>query len=248
MWPRDSRSAAGMTPESGQKVMNGPLQIDVITIFPQMLAGFLGESMLKRAVRMGKADIRMVNLRDYTTDAHRTTDDRPYGGGPGMIMKPEPIFSAVEAVRGEKARVILMTPQGRRFDQAMARELSRESHLVFICGHYEGVDERVRAALVDDEISIGDYVLTNGALPAAVVIDAVVRLLPGVLGAEGAAEQDSFEGGLLEHEQYTRPAEFRGMRVPDVLVSGDHAEIARWREARAQERTLERRPDLKKNK
>jgi tRNA (guanine37-N1)-methyltransferase len=227
--------------------MSDPLQIDVVTIFPQMLGGFLGESMLKRAVRMGKVDIRTVNLRDYTTDVHRTTDDRPYGGGPGMVMKPEPIFAAVEAVRSEESRVILMTPQGRRFDQALARDLSREKHLIFICGHYEGVDERVRMALVDDEISIGDYVLTNGALPAAVVIDAVVRLRPGVLGAEGAAEQESFEGGLLEHEQYTRPAEFRGMRVPDVLVSGDHAEIARWRAMRARERTLERRPDLEKN-
>lgn len=228
--------------------MKGPLRIDVITIFPQMLTGFLGESMIKRAVQMGKVAIRTINLRDFAHDAHKTTDDRPYGGGPGMVMKPEPIFEAVESVQTPQSRVILMTPQGRRFDQKFARELSGEEHLVFICGHYEGVDERVRLALVDDEISIGDYVLTNGVLPAAVVIDAVVRLLPGVLGAEDGAAQESFESGWLEYEQYTRPAEYRGMRVPDVLLSGDHAAIAKWRAQRAEERTRQRRPDLLKNK
>lgn len=228
--------------------MSKPLKIDVITIFPQMLDGFLGESMLKRASRMERVVFRTVNLRDFTTDVHRTTDDRPYGGGPGMIMKPEPIFKAVESVATGETRVILMSPQGRRFDQALAKELSGEKHLVFVCGHYEGVDERVREALVDDEISIGDYILTNGVLPAAVVIDAVVRLLPGVLGAEGATEQESFSDGMLEHEQYTRPVEFRGMRVPEVLMSGNHAEIARWREERKKERTRQRRPDLVKNR
>lgn len=228
--------------------MSDPLRIDVITIFPQMLNGFLGESMIRRAVKMGKVVLRTINLRDFAHDAHRTTDDRPYGGGPGMIMKPEPIFEAVEAVRSPESRVILMTPQGRRFNQEIARELSREKHLVFICGHYEGVDERVRLALVDDEISIGDYVLTNGVLPAAVVIDAVVRLLPGVLGAENGAFEESFEGGWLEYEQYTRPAEYRGLRVPEVLLSGDHEAIARWRVERARERTRQRRPDLLEKK
>ena len=173
--------------------MGEPLKIDVITIFPRMLDGFLGESMLKRAAKAGLVEFRVINLRDFTEDVHRTTDDRPYGGGPGMIMKPEPIFKAVESVRGEKARVILMTPQGRRFDQKLAEELSGERHLIFVCGHYEGVDERVRQALVTDEISIGDYILTNGALAATVVIDAVVRLIPGVLGAgEGATDEESF--------------------------------------------------------
>lgn len=224
--------------------MEGVLQIDVITIFPGMLEGFLGESMLKRAARAGAVRFRLVNLRDFATDKHRTTDDRPYGGGPGMVMKPGPLFAAVESVRSPSARVILMTPQGRRFTQAVARELAGETHLVFVCGHYEGVDERVRAALANDEISIGDYVLTNGVLPAAVVIDAVVRLRPGVLGGEGAAEEESFSAGLLEYPQYTRPPEFRGMRVPDVLLSGDHATIRDWRSEQARQRTAARRPDL----
>ena len=224
--------------------MDGPLRIDIITIFPQMLNGFLGESMIKRAVQMGRVVIRAINLRDFALDPHKTTDDRPYGGGPGMVMKPEPIFEAVESVQTPESRVLLMTPQGQRFDQKMARELSGEKHLIFICGHYEGVDERVREALVDDEISIGDYVLTNGVLPAAVVVDAVVRLLPGVLGAEDGADNESFEKGWLEYEQYTRPAEYRGMRVPDVLLSGNHEAIAKWRRERAKERTRQRRPDL----
>jgi len=227
-----------------RSAVGDPLRIDVITIFPRMLDGFLGESMLKRAANAGKVQFRCVNLRDFTSDVHRTTDDRPYGGGPGMIMKPEPIFEAVESVNDAESRVILMTPQGRPFTQKAAEELSREKHLVFVCGHYEGVDERVRQALVTDEISIGDYVLTNGVLPAAVVIDAVVRLLPGVLGGEGATEDESFTSGRLEYEQYTRPAEYRGMKVPDILVSGNHEEIARWRAKRAAERTRERRPDL----
>ena len=224
--------------------MGASLKIDVLTIFPGMLDGFLGESMLKRAARSGAVEFRVVNLRDFTTDVHRTTDDRPYGGGPGMVMKPEPIFAAVESLQPEGARVILMTPQGRRFDQALARELAGESHLIFICGHYEGVDERVRQALATDEISIGDYVLTNGAVAAAVVVDAVVRLRPGVLGGEGATEEESFSAGWLEYPQYTRPPEFRGLHVPEVLVSGDHGEIRRWRHEQALRRTRERRPDL----
>lgn len=224
--------------------MSEPLKIDVVTIFPGMLEGFLGESMLKRAARAGRVRFRTINLRDFTTDPHRTTDDRPYGGGPGMVMKPEPIFEAVESVQTPEARVILMTPQGRAFNQACAAELAKETHLIFLCGHYEGVDERVREGLVHDEISIGDYVLTNGVLPAAVVIDAVCRLVPGVLGDETSAEQESFSSGLLEYPQYTRPPEYRGRKVPDILLSGNHEEIARWRREESLKRTINRRPDL----
>jgi len=224
--------------------MDSPLAIDVITIFPGMLDGFLGESMVKRASGLGAVTIQTVDLRDFTADRHRTTDDRPFGGGPGMVMKPEPLAAAVESVAEPGTRVILMTPQGRRFEQSVARELAAEKHLVFVCGHYEGVDERVREVLVTDEISIGDYVLTNGVVAAAVVIDSVVRLLPGVLGGEGAVEDDSFSSGLLEYPQYTRPAEFRGRRVPEVLVSGDHEAVARWRREQAEQRTRQRRPDL----
>ncbi len=188
--------------------------------------------------------IRIHNVRDFTHDKHRVVDDRPYGGGPGMLLKPEPIFEAVESVRRDDSRVVLMTPQGRRFDQAAARRLAGQRHLVVICGHYEGVDERVREALVDEEISIGDYVLTNGALAAAVVVDAVTRLLPGVLGDDQSAAEDSFASGQLEYPQYTRPPEFRGMKVPAVLVTGNHAAIARWQEEQARQRTRQRRPDL----
>jgi tRNA (guanine37-N1)-methyltransferase len=222
-----------------------PITVDVITIFPDMLRGFLDESMLKLAAERGAVRVRLINLRNFTHDAHRTTDDRPYGGGPGMVMKPEPLFEAVEAVRTPRARVVLMSPQGRPFSQAVARELARERHLVFVCGHYEGVDERVREGLVTDEISIGDYILTNGVLAAAVVLDAVTRLLPGVLGGgQEATEDESFSRGLLEYPHYTRPPEFRGMKVPEVLRSGDHAAIERWRREKAELRTRSRRPDL----
>ena len=221
-----------------------PLAVDVITIFPGMLQGFLGESILKRAVEKQAVTVRLVDLRRFTEDAHRSTDDRPYGGGPGMVMRPEPLFRAVESVATPGARVVLMTPQGRRFDQALAREFAHEQHLVFVCGHYEGVDERVRSSLVTDEVSIGDYVLTNGALASAVVIDAVVRLVPGVLGGEGSTDEESFNGDLLEYPQYTRPACYRGMQVPDVLSSGNHTKIAEWRRTQARERTRIRRPDL----
>jgi tRNA (guanine37-N1)-methyltransferase len=220
------------------------MRIDVITIFPGMLDGFLRESMLKRAVALGKVQINTVDLREFTGDRHRTTDDRPYGGGPGMVMKPEPLFAAVESVRTDGCRVVLMTPQGRQFRQQVAVELSAAEHLVFVCGHYEGVDERVRQMLVTDEISIGDYILTNGVLPAAVVVDAVVRLLPGVLGGEGATEDESFSDGLLEYPQYTRPPEFRGMKVPDVLLSGNHQAVDMWRREQSEARTRQRRPDL----
>lgn len=226
--------------------MEGGLQVDVVTIFPRMIEGFLGESMLKRAARAGAVSFRVLDLRDFTHDRHRTTDDRPYGGGPGMVMKPEPFFEAVESVRTPDARVILMTPQGRPFSQPLARELAAERHLIFLAGHYEGVDERVRIGLATDELSIGDYVLTNGVLPAAVVIDCVVRLRPGVLGNERGAAEESFSEGLLEYPQYTRPPEFRGLCVPEVLLSGDHETIRRWRREQALERTARRRPDLLK--
>ncbi len=226
--------------------MPEPLRIDVITIFPAMLGGFLGESMLKRAAAMDAVRFQIVNLRDFSTDRHHTVDDRPYGGGPGMIMKAEPLFKAVESLRTPAARVILLTPQGRCFDQVMAREMTRASHLIFVCGHYEGIDERVSQALVTDEISIGDYILTNGTLAATVVIDAVVRLLPNVLGGEGATVEESFDHNRLEYPQYTRPEVFHDMQVPEVLLSGDHAAIRHWRNEQAHRRTLERRPDLMK--
>jgi tRNA (guanine37-N1)-methyltransferase len=209
-----------------------------------MFEGPLDESILKRARESGRVQIRVHNLREFTHDKHHVVDDRPYGGGPGMLMKPEPIFEAVEQLRRADSCVVLMTPQGAPFTQPRAQEFAKKPHLIVICGHYEGVDERVREALVDEEVSIGDYVLTNGALAAAVVVDAVVRLLPGVLGDELSAGDDSFATGLLEGPQYTRPAEFRGMRVPDVLLSGDHAAVAKWRADQARQRTKERRPDL----
>ena len=220
------------------------MQIDVITLFPEMLAGFLGQSMMKRAAKAGHVTFNGINLRDFAEDKHRTTDERPFGGGPGMVMKPEPIFKAVESVRTENSRVILMCPQGKPFTQQRAQELSTQQHLIFVCGHYEGIDERIRETLIDEEISIGDYVLTNGVLPAAVVIDAVVRLIPGVLGGEGAAEQESFSEPLLEYPQYTRPPEFRGMKVPEELLTGNPAAIAAWRRRQSEKRTAERRPDL----
>ncbi|MBN2162526.1 MAG: tRNA (guanosine(37)-N1)-methyltransferase TrmD [Pontiellaceae bacterium] len=228
--------------------MNDVLKIDVVTLFPQMLDGFLQESMMRRASKAGLVEFNTVNPRDFTTDKHNTADDRPFGGGPGMIMKPEPLFAAIESVLTAESHVILLTPGGKTFCQADARRLADEQcHLIFVCGHYEGIDDRVREALVDEEISIGDYVLTNGVLAANVVIDAVVRLRPGVLGGgEVATEDESFSSGLLEYPQYTRPPEFRGMKVPEILFSGDHAKIAEWRHQKALERTEERRSDLLK--
>ncbi|MDF7801235.1 tRNA (guanosine(37)-N1)-methyltransferase TrmD [Pontiellaceae bacterium B1224] len=226
--------------------MSDVLKVDVITLFPGMLTGFLEESMMKRASNAGLVEFNVVNPRDFTTDKHNTTDDRPFGGGPGMVMKCEPLFAAIESVRTPVSRVILMTPSGKTFKQADAQRLSNDwNHLVFVCGHYEGIDERVREALIDEEISIGDYVLTNGVLSASVVIDAVVRLRPGVLGGgEVATEDESFSSGLLEFPQYTRPPEFRGMNVPEILFSGDHGKIAAWRHEQALKRTKERRSDL----
>ncbi len=207
--------------------------------------------MMKRAQENGALDLRIHNLRDWTRDKHHVVDDAPFGGGQGMVMKPEPIFSAVEDLQNQTSKikhptskVILMSPAGRRFDQEMARQLSQETHLIIICGHYEGVDHRVVEHLVDEEISIGDYVLTNGAIAAVVFVDAIVRLIPGVLGDEQSAVDDSFREGALEAPQYTRPAEFRGWKVPEVLLSGNHAAIAAWRKEQAQERTRENRPDL----
>ena len=220
------------------------MKIDVLTLFPAMFAGPLDESIIKRAREAGRLDLAIHNLRDYAHDRHKTVDDRPFGGGPGMLLKPEPIFEAVESLAREGTRVILLSPAGRQFNQAMAQELSLVEHLLFVSGHYEGFDERVRQKLAHDELSIGDYVLTNGALPVMVVIDAVTRLLPGVLGDAESAQEESFSEGLLEYPQYTRPADFRGMKVPEVLLSGNHAEIARWRAEQARLRTEQRRPDL----
>lgn len=222
------------------------MKIDVLTLFPAMFAGPLDESIVKRARTKGLLDLTVVNLRDYTHDRHKTVDDRPFGGGPGMVLKPEPIFEAVESLANDSTRVLLMSPSGRKFDQALARELAQEKHLLLISGSYEGVDERVIETLVDDEVSIGDFVLTNGALPAMLIVDAVTRLLPGALGDDASSADESFSHGLLEYPHYTRPAEFRGMKVPEILLNGHHAEIEKWRKEQAQVRTKARRPDLLK--
>jgi tRNA (guanine37-N1)-methyltransferase len=219
------------------------MRIDIVTLFPGIVEGPVSQSILGRARERGLLEIRAVNLRDHATGKHRVTDDYQFGGGGGMLLKPEPLFRAVEALRTDGARVILLDPRGRQFTQAIAEELSRVPHLILLAGRYEGVDERI-AALVDDELSIGDYVLTGGELPALVVADAVARLLPGVIGDPEAPRADSFARGLLEGPQYTRPEAFRGMRVPEVLLSGDHARIARWRRAHALWRTWRRRPEL----
>lgn len=220
------------------------MRIDILTLFPEICRAPLGESIMKRAQESGALDLRIHNLRDWTTDKHRMTDDAPFGGGQGMVMKPEPIFAAVESLQRNDSMVILMTPQGRRFNQEIAAKFSSQQHLIIVCGHYEGIDHRVTEQLADLEISIGDYVLTNGAIAAVVVVDAVTRLLPRVLGHEQSAADDSFSSGLLEAPQYTRPAEFRGWKVPDALLSGNHAAIAAWRREQALARTEQNRPDL----
>jgi tRNA (guanine37-N1)-methyltransferase len=253
------------------------MRIDIITLFPEICRAPLNESMMKRAQENRVLDLHIHNLRDWTSDKHHVVDDAPFGGGQGMVMKPEPIFAVVEELRGQSRKtsntehrtslravgsaepeanaqqskiengestVILMSPTGRRFDQRMAEQFSHESHLIIICGHYEGVDHRIVEHLIDEEVSIGDYVLTNGAIAAVVLVDAIVRLIPGVLGDEQSAHDDSFREGLLEAPQYTRPAEFRGWRVPEILLSGDHAQIAAWRKEQAKKRTRENRPDL----
>jgi len=222
------------------------VRIDIITLFPEICRAPLSESIMKRAQENGALELRIHNLRDWTTDKHHVVDDAPFGGGQGMVMKPEPIFAAVESLRRPNSVTILMTPQGKRFDQTLANEMSKQQHLVVLCGHYEGIDHRVVEHLANAEISIGDYVLTNGAIAAVVFVDAVVRLIPGVLGDDQSAIDDSFRGGLLEAPQYTRPAEFRGWTVPEVLLSGNHAQIAAWRKEKAVRRTRENRPDLLK--
>ena len=220
------------------------MRIEIVTLFPEICRAPLGESMMKRAQEKSIADLHIHNLRDWATDKHHVVDDAPFGGGQGMIMKPEPVFAAVEDLRHQTSKIILMSPAGRRLDQQLANQLSGEAHLIIICGHYEGVDHRVIEHLIDLEISIGDYVLTNGAVAAVVLVDAIVRLLPGTLGHEQSAADDSFSNGVLEAPQYTRPADFRGWKVPEVLLSGDHAEIAKWRKEQAIKRTRENRPDL----
>lgn len=230
------------------------MRFDVFSLFPEIFKPYLDASIMQRARERGLVEVHVHNIRDWATDRHHITDDEPYGGGGGMVMKPEPIFAAIEDVLGSPpaSRVILLTPQGRRFTQSIAQELAfpqlgphvEAPRLALLCGRYEGVDERVRQHLVSDEISIGDYVLTGGELPALVVIDAITRLIPGALGDPAGAWEDSHASGLLEHPHYTRPADFRGWTVPEVLLSGDHARIARWRRQQALQRTWERRPDL----
>lgn len=228
------------------------MKIDIITPFPDLLNGIFRESILKRAQEKDLVKIKIWNLRDFTEDKHKTVDDYPYGGGAGMILKPEPVFRAIDKIKEvyskKKLKIIFMTPQGETYNQAKAQDLSKKPHLVFICGHYRGIDERIIDALVTDEISIGDYILTGGELAAAVVVDSVIRLLPGVLGDFDSAEGDSFHCGLLDHPHYTRPSVFRGMAVPEVLVSGHHANVTEWRKEQMITRTKERRPDLIKKK
>ncbi len=226
---------------------DAPRRYDVLTIFPGIFRGPLDETILRRALDAGLVEIALHDLRDWTHDRHRTVDDYPFGGGPGMLLKPEPIFEAVEAIQPlaePPASVVLLTPQGRRLDRDLVAELAALPRLLLICGRYEGVDERVRTQLVDLEVSVADVVLSGGELPALLLLDALVRQIPGVLGGDGSLAEESFEGGLLEYPQYTRPAEFREWSVPEILLSGHHAEIARWRREQRLQRTLERRPDL----
>ncbi|MBK5515668.1 tRNA (guanosine(37)-N1)-methyltransferase TrmD [Bacillus sp. TH11] len=223
------------------------MKIDILTLFPDMFTGVFGSSILKKAQEKEAVELRVVNFRDYADNKHSTVDDYPYGGGAGMVLKAQPIFDAVEALKGhaeQRPRVVLLCPQGERYTQRKAEEFAKEDHLIFICGHYEGYDERIREHIVTDEISIGDYVLTGGELASMVVTDSVVRLLPGVLGNQTSQVEDSFSTGLLEHPHYTRPADFRGMKVPDVLMSGNHKNIDEWRHKESLRRTYTRRPDL----
>lgn len=221
-----------------------PLHIDILTLFPRMLDGFLGESILGKGIERGLLGVKVHDLRAWTTDKHRTADDRPFGGGAGMVLKPEPVFAAIEQLHTPGCRRIYLTPDGVPFSPTIAQELATQTHLVFLSGHYEGIDQRIRDSVIDQEISIGDYVLTNGTLAAAVVIDALSRFIPGVLGEEKSLTHESFTSKLLDFPQYTRPAEFRGMSVPEVLLSGNHAEIEKWRHARQVEKTRQVRPDL----
>jgi len=231
------------------------MRIDILTLFPKMFENVLGESILKRAHVKGLIDVRVYNLRDWTSDSHKTADDKPFGGGPGMVMKVEPVYRALKELvkggrikgQGKREKVILLTPQGETLTQKKVKDLSGNKHLILVCGHYEGFDERIRE-LADEEISIGDYVLTGGELPALVLVDSVVRLVPGVLGDSESLRSESFEHGLLEYPQYTRPSDFKGMKVPEVLLNGDHKKIENWRAGEALKRTKERRPDLLKKR
>ncbi len=221
-----------------------PLHIDVLTLFPRMLEGFLSESILGKGIESGLLTVKVHDVRDWATSKHKNADDRPFGGGAGMVMKPEPVFAAIEQLQTPGCRRIYLTPDGTPYSEKLARELAQVTHLVLLSGHYEGIDQRIREKVIDQEISIGDYVLTNGTLPAAVIIDALARFIPGVLGEEKSLTHESFTGKLLDFPQYTRPAEFRGMSVPDVLLSGDHAKIEQWRNDRRIEKTRQVRPDL----
>jgi len=221
-----------------------PLHIDILTLFPRMLDGFLTESILGKALERGLLTVKVHDLRDWTTDKHHTADDRPFGGGAGMVLKPEPVFAAIEQLQRPGCRRIYLTPDGAPFSTQRAEALSREQHLILLSGHYEGIDQRIRDCLIDEEISIGDYVLTNGTVAAAVVIDALSRFIPGTLGEEKSLTDESFTNKLLDFPQYTRPAEFRGMSIPEVLLSGNHAEIEKWRQASRLEKTRQIRPDL----
>ncbi|HYY29863.1 MAG TPA: tRNA (guanosine(37)-N1)-methyltransferase TrmD [Chthoniobacterales bacterium] len=220
------------------------IRFDILTLFPNLCAGAFSESVLKKAQDNRLIRVRCLNIRDWAPDKHHVTDEPPYGGGPGMVMKAEPIFAAVESIRDPQSHVILVSPGGRQFSQKVAVELSSKEHLILICGHYEGIDHRVAEHLANDEISIGDYILTNGAIAAAVIVDAVARLIPGVLGDSDSAVDESFSSGLLEYPQYTRPQEFRGWTVPAVLLTGNHRAIREWRESQARRKTRDRRPDL----
>lgn len=222
------------------------MRIDVITLFPRMLDGFLTESILGKGIESGRLTVAVHDLRQWSTDKHRTADDRPFGGGAGMVLKPEPVFAAIEQLQTPGCRRIYLTPDGVPLSPALAEELSRQQHLVLLSGHYEGIDQRIRDTVIDQEVSIGDYVLTNGTLAAAVLIDALARFIPGVLGEEKSLTTESFTSKLLDFPQYTRPAEFRGMSVPEILLSGNHAEIEKWRLARQVEKTRQVRPDLLK--
>ncbi len=222
------------------------MRIDILTLFPKMFSGVFEDSIIKRAQKKGKAQIEVHNLRDWSRDKHKKVDDKPFGGGPGMVIKPQPLFDAVKDLRSRSSRVILLTPQGKKLDQAAVKRLSGFKHLILICGHYEGIDERFRQKAVSDEVSLGDFVLTGGEIPAIALVDAVVRLIPGVVGDKGSLEFESFASGLLEYPQYTRPSDFKGLKVPAILLSGDHNKIDEWRREMALRRTRSRRPDMYK--
>ena len=220
------------------------MRIDILTLFPKMFEGVLGESIIKRAQNKGKVSIKVHNLRDWSKEKHKKVDDKPFGGGPGMVIKPQPLFDAIDDLKSSSSRIILLTPQGKTLNQAVARKLSKFKHLILVCGHYEGIDERFRKKAVTDEISLGDFVLTGGEIPVIALIDCVIRLIPGVVGDKSSLEFESFTSGLLEYPQYTRPALYRRLKVPEILLSGDHKRIEQWRKTMALKRTRRKRPDM----